>query len=99
MKKLEYLKGIVIILCFVLFPNIVSGAPSIRITQDAFEDKVGVDETFHITIDATDIAGNIDVAQMPPGVKVVYHTTRQTTKISNVNGKTDQINTTSLILT
>lgn len=86
-------------IAFGAFWMVAQSAPSVKIISDAFEGKAEVEETFHITIEATDCAGNIDMSKMPPGVKVVYHTTRQTNKISTINGVTEQVHTTSLILT
>ena len=78
---------------------LISAAPSVKISMDAPNSKVGVEETFHIIIDATNCAGHIDISSLPPGVKIVYRTTRQTSSVSQSGGKVEQNTTTSLILT
>lgn len=86
-------------LLIVLLPFYALAAPSVRIISDAYENKVEVGESFHITIEATDCTSAIDVAKLPPGVKVVYNTTSQTSKVSVENGKRRQTHTTSMIWT
>lgn len=76
-----------------------AATPSVKIISDAVDNKIEVNETFHITIRATDCAGKEDVKQMPPGVKVVYHTTNKSSNHSFVNGHYDSSSTTSLIMT
>lgn len=75
-------------------------ASSVRISIDAPNpNKIEVGESFHITVEAVNCSGKLDVTQMPPGVKVVYHTSSQTTSQSIVNGKSEVRNVTSLIMT
>lgn len=84
----------------VLVPFWVLGASSIKISTDAPDGRVEVNETFHIYIDATDMSGgSLNVPSMPPGVKYLYKSERQTSKISNINGRHEEVNITSLILT
>lgn len=97
MKKI-YSIAVVMMLSFLSIVS-MKGAPSIRIICDASNNKVEVGESFHITIEATDCAGKIDVNQMPPGVKVVYHTSRQSSATSVAGGKSASTHTTSLIMT
>lgn len=93
------LKCLSFLLLALFLPGFALAASSVRIISDAFEGKVEVGETFHITIEARDAAGHLDVSQLPPGVKVVYKSTQQSSRMSTVNGKTQQEFTTSLILT
>lgn len=82
-----------------LIPIMAFSAPAVRITTDAYDNRIEVGETFHITIEAQDCAGKLNITQKPEGVKEVYHTTHSTSSTSIQNGKTLQTNTTSLILT
>lgn len=88
-----------IFICLCLFSVSALGASSVKIISDAYDGKVEVEETFHITVEATNCAGSIDISKMPPGVKVVYHTTNQMTKTSVINGKSETSHTTRLIMT
>lgn len=83
---------------FLWIPRIASGAQSVVISSDA-GGSIEVGETFHITIEANNISGNIDMNQMPKGVKVVYHTSRTSSGTSIVNGKAETKSSTALILT
>lgn len=85
-------------LLFLLFPLSGLGA-SVHISTDAPGNKIGVGETFHITIEARNCAGNIDISQLPPGVKFVYNTSQSSTHTSVVNGKAETVTSTSMILT
>lgn len=76
-----------------------AAGPSVRITSDARGNKVEVGETFHITIEAVNCQGSLNVTELPPGVKKVYHTTNQMESTTMVNGRTDHTITTRLILT
>lgn len=76
-----------------------NGAPSVKIILDSENEKIEVGEKFYITIEATDIPGNLDISNIPPGIKKLYQTTRHTTKVSTINGHTESVQTTSLILT
>lgn len=70
-----------------------------KITSDLYDGKIEVGETFHITIEAFNCAGKIDLNQVPSGVKVVYHTTHSTSSQRMVNGKSESSHSTSLIMT
>lgn len=89
------------IFCFILLLPLMEmeGASVVKISSDISAEGVEIDETFHITIEAVNCAGSLDVSSLPPGVKVVYRTTRQASQVSTVNGRTEQTNSTSLILT
>lgn len=87
------------ILIFLLIPILGFGGPRVKITTDAPSNKIEVGETFHITIEATDCKGSISNPELPPGVKKVYHTTKQMETTSVVNGRAEHSVTTSLILT
>lgn len=72
-------------------------AASVRISTDAT--KVGVGETFHVTIEATNATGSLNIDQIPPGCKKVYHTTSASQSSVNNNGHTTRTSTTTLIMT
>lgn len=88
-----------LLISFVAVFSVAFSAPSVKIFSDAYDGKVEVDETFHITIEATDCVNKIDVNSLPPGVKMVYNTTNQTTRSSIINGKSSTTYTTRLIMT
>lgn len=75
------------------------GSPSVKISSDAFDNRVEVGESFHISIEAINCAGKIEVSQMPPGVKVVYHTTQKSSSHTISNGRYEENNITTLIMT
>lgn len=88
------------LLFLLTFPLGGWAASSVKITIDAYNpQKIEVGETFHITVEATNCAGKLDVTQMPPGVKVVYHTSQQASSTSVQNGKRESSTSTSLIMT
>lgn len=96
--RFRILLFISLLICFI--PQFALGASSVKISLDAYNpNKIEVGETFHITIEAVNNTGKLDVTQMPPGVKVVYHTTRQSSSRTVQNGKTEVTNSTSLIMT
>lgn len=100
MKRMNIpLRRSVLLVQLLIFALAAYAAPSVRIYSDLEDGKVEVDQTFHITIEATDCPGSVDVSSKPAGIKIVYRTTRQTSKVSTVNGKTTQEHTTSLIMT
>lgn len=90
---------LLILLVSLIVPVGSFGASVVKITTDASGEGVEVEESFHITIEAINCAGSLDISSLPPGVKVVYRTTRQSSKVTSYNGRTEQINSTSLILT
>lgn len=88
-----------ILTTLMLILPLLAQSASVKIISDAYENKVEVGETFHITIEAENCGGSISMSQKPPGLKVVYHTTRSMTSQSVHGGKQVTNSTTSLILT
>lgn len=92
-------KVIAVALCCLLsmaLSNALGG--SVKLSTDAT--KVGVGETFHITITAQDLpGGSLDINKIPPGCKKVYHTTSASQGSVNINGSVKTSRSTSLILT
>lgn len=72
---------------------------SIKISTDAPGNRIGVGETFHITIEATNCPGSMEMDKVPPGVKIVYRATNQATSSTLQGGHMEQTRRTSLILT
>lgn len=86
-------------LLLLVIPVSLMGA-SVKISTDAAGGKVEVGETFHIIIESTNNpGGNLEVTQMPPGVKKVYQSQQSESRVTTVNGRTEMTNTTKLILT
>lgn len=78
--KSGIIKKITILAVLLMLNFSASAKPMVKLTSDAYQNKVEVGETFHITIEARDCPGTIEMTQMPPGVKRVYATgTRQIT--------------------
>lgn len=72
-------------------------ASNIKISTDA--SKIGVGETFHITIEATNCPGSLSIDKVPPGCKVVYKSTSSSSSTMVRNGQTEKEYKTALILT
>lgn len=94
-----YSLRLTIIIISLIASSVSYAASSVRISSDAPGGKIGINETFHITIDATNCTGSIELSSLPQGVKKVYSTTRQTSRVAVINGTREQENTTSLIIT
>ena len=93
------LKLLLLTLLLPLLTPSVFAAKEVRITIDAPENKIEVGETFHITIEAENCEGKINVPEMPKGVIVAYHTSQSSSSQTIQNGKSIVRNTTSLIMT
>lgn len=89
------------ILIFTLMFSITSAlaAPFIKISTDAPGNKIGVGETFHITIEAANCPGKLDLDRAPQGCKVVYRSTSSSSSSTVSGGHVEQDRRTSLILT
>lgn len=77
----------------------LQAASTVRIFTDADGNRIEVGETFHLTIEAENCTGSINVSQMPKGIKVVYHTSQSQSSHTITNGKSVQRFVTSLIMT
>lgn len=89
---------LIAVLILIAFPLNSWGA-SVKITSDAPGGKVEVGETFHIIIEAVNCPGALQISQLPQGVKKVYQSEQAMSSMSNVNGRSESMNSTKLILT
>ena len=85
-------------LLLILLPFSVFGA-SVKLTTDAVNGKVEVGESFHIIIEAINSPGNMELNELPPGVKTVYQSTQSMRGQTIVNGATETHQSTKLVLT
>lgn len=85
-------------LLILLLPLLASGA-SLKISTNAPQGGVEVGRTFNIIIEANNLPGDLDISQMPPGVKLVYKISNNTSGERKVNGHVTTSSTTNLILT
>ena len=93
LNMIDIRRYITLTICVLLVGILNISAASIKIEADTT--KIGVGEFFNIIIAAKDCPGNLELSDLPPGIKKIYQSIEDSSRY--VNGK--RFNSTKLTLT